>query len=94
MERFEKVGNHVSCCRKVSTKWIRNDKKNGNKYFAWGFSEAAEFARRYDEKIRAYYNRKRQKTNFMVAHNVLAHKLARAAYHIMKDQVSFMGESL
>jgi transposase len=101
VDRFAKVGNYVSYCRKVSTKWVSNDKtkgkgnkKNGNKYLAWAFSEAAEFARRYDEKARAYYNRKMQKTNFMVAHNALAHKLARAAYHIMKDQVPFMPDKL
>jgi transposase len=101
VERFEKVGNYVSYCRKVSTRWSSNDKtkgkgnkKNGNKYLAWAFSEAAEFSRRYDEKAKAYYNRKMQKTNFMVAHNALAHKLARAAYHIMKDQVPFMPDKL
>jgi transposase len=101
VERFEKVGNYVSYCRKVSTRWTSNDKtkgkgnkKNGNKYLAWAFSEAAEFSRRYDEKAKAYYNRKMQKTNFMVAHNALAHKLARAAYHIMKDQVPFMPDKL
>ena len=99
--RFAKVGNYVSYCRKVATRWTSNDKtkgkgnkKNGNKYLAWAFSEAAEFSRRYDEKARAYYNRKMQKTNFMVAHNALAHKLARAAYHIMKDQVPFMPDKL
>ena len=82
VERFEKVGNYVSYCRKVSTRWTSNDKtkgkgnkKNGNKYLAWAFSEAAEFSRRYDEKAKAFYNRKMQKTNFMVAHNALAHKL-------------------
>ncbi|HPT70518.1 MAG TPA: IS110 family transposase [Syntrophomonas sp.] len=101
VERFAKTGNYVSYCRKVSTRWISNDKtkgkgnkKNGNKYLAWAFSEAAEFARRYDEKAKAYYNRKMQKTNFMVAHNALAHKLARAAYHIMRDQVPFMPDKL
>ena len=101
VERFEKVDNYVSYWRKVSTRWTSNDKtkgkgnkKNGNKYLAWAFSEAAEFSRRYDEKAKAYYNRKMQKTNFMVAHNALAHKLARAAYHIMKDQVPFMPDKL
>jgi len=101
VERFEKVGNYVSYCRKVSTRWTSNDKtkgkgnkKNGNKYLAWAFSEAAEFARRYDKTARTYYNRKMQKTNFMVAHNALAHKLARAAYHIMKDQAPFMPDKL
>ncbi len=101
VERFAKTGNYVSYCRKVSTRWTSNDKtkgkgnkKNGNKYLAWAFSEAAEFARRYDEKAKAYYNRKMQKTNFMIAHNALAHKLARAAYHIMRDQVPFMPDKL
>jgi len=99
--RFAKVGNYVSYCRKVSSKWTSNDKKkgkgnkkNGNKYLAWAFSEAAQFAIRHNEKARAYYNRKKQKTNFMVAHNALAHKLARAAYHIMKDRVPFMPEMM
>jgi transposase len=35
-----------------------------------------------------------QKTNFMCAHNALAHKLARAAYYVMRDQVPFMTEKL
>jgi transposase len=101
MDRFEKVGNYVSYCRKVSTRWTSNDKKkgkgnkkNGNKYLAWAFSEAAEFARRYDPQARAFYNRKLHKTNFMVAHNALAHKLARAAYHVIKEQTPFMPEKL
>lgn len=99
--RFAKVGNYVSYCRKVSTSWTSNDKKkgkgnkkNGNKYLAWAFSEAAEFARRRDEKAKSFYNRKMQKKNFMVAHNALAHKLARAAYYIMKDQAPYMPEKL
>jgi transposase len=99
VDRFDKVGNYASYCRAVSSKWTSNDKakgkgnkKNGNKYLSWAFSEAAELARRYDEKARAYYNRKLQKSNRMIAHSALAHKLARAAYYIMKDHVSFMPE--
>ena len=101
IDRFAKVGNYVSYCRKVPSQWISNEKakgkgnkKNGNKYLAWAFSEAAELARRYHAEARAYYNRKMQKSNFMVAHSALAHKLARAAYYIMKDQVPFMPEKL
>lgn len=97
--RFAKAGNYASYCRKVSSKWISNEKKkgkgnkkSGNKYLAWAFSEAAEIARRYDENARTYYNRKAQQTNRMVAHNALAHKLARAAYYIIRDGVSFMPE--
>jgi transposase len=96
VERFNKVGNYVSYCRKVPSKWTSNDKtkgkgnkKNGNKYLAWAFSEAAELARRYDNPARAYYNKKSAKTNFMTAHTALAHKLARAAYFVMRDQIPF-----
>ena len=99
VDRFQHVGNYSSYCRLVSSRWTSNDKtkgkgnkKNGNKYLSWAFSEAAEFARRYDDKARAYYNRKLRKTNFMVAHAALAHKLARAAYHIMRDEVDFVPE--
>jgi transposase len=101
ISRFRKVGNYVSYCRKVSSTWISNgkakgkgNKKNGNKYLAWAFSEASELARRFDGQARAYFNRKAGKSNRMVAHNALAHKLARAAYYIMKDQVPFMPEKL
>jgi transposase len=86
IERFKKAGNYVSYCRKVSSKWISNNKKkgkgnvkSGNKYLAWAFSEAAEIARRSYPEARAYYSRKLQKTNRMVAHNALSHKLAKAA---------------
>lgn len=101
ISRFPKVGNYVSYCRKVNSKWTSNDKakgkgnkKNGNKYLAWAFSEAAEMARRYDTQCRSWYNRKLQRTNFMIAHQALAHKLARAAYCIMKNEVAFAPEKL
>lgn len=99
--RFAKVGNYVSYCRKVSSKWLSNDKvkgkgnkKSGNKYLAWAFSEAANCATRHYMQARTYYNRKMQKTNMMVAHNALAHKLARAAYYVMRDDVAFKPEKI
>ncbi|MEJ2684899.1 MAG: transposase [Candidatus Sulfobium sp.] len=97
ISRFRKVGNYVSYCRKVGSSWTSNgktkgkgNKKNGNKYLAWAYSETAELARRYDAQARAYFQRKAQRTNRMVAHQALAHKLARAAYYIMRDNVPFM----
>jgi transposase len=101
VERFSKVGNFASYCRKVPSKWTSNDlkkgkgnSKNGNKYLAWAFSEAAEFARRYDDTAKAFFNRKASKTNRMIAHSALAHKLARAAYFIMRDNVPFEHQKL
>lgn len=94
--RFASAGNYASYCRKVSSAWLSDgkrkgggNKKNGNKYLAWAFSEASELARRYSPTVRRYYDRKRQKINKMVAHSAVAHKLARAAYYIMRDGVEF-----
>lgn len=96
VERFPKVGDYSSYCRKVPSVWTSNNKKkgkgnqkNGNRYLAWAFSEAAELSRRYDQKARAFFNRKAVKTNRMVAHKALAHKLCRAAYYIMRDGVEY-----
>ncbi len=101
ISRFQKVGNYVSYCRKVSSTWTSNGKakgkgneKNGNRYLAWAYSEASELSRRFDEQARAYFQRKVQRSNRMVAHQALAHKLARAAYYIMRDDVPFMAEKL
>ena len=96
IERFPEIGDYVSYCRKVPTDRLSNgkskgkgNKKNGNKYLAWAFSEAAEFARRYDPQAKAFYNRKRSKQHRMVAHSALAAKLARAAYVLMKRNEPF-----
>ena len=101
ISRFQKVGNYVSYCRKVGSTWVSNGKakgkgneKNGNRYLAWAYSEASELARRFDDQARAYFQRKSQRSNRMVAHQALAHKLARAAYYIMRDNVAFMPEKL
>jgi len=99
--RFGGAGNYASYCRKVNTKWLSNgkskgkgNKKNGNKYLAWAFSEAAELARRYDSKAKAYFDSKMRQTNRMVAHVALSHKLARAAYFIMRDGVEFQPQRI
>lgn len=101
VSRFPTVGDYVSYCRKVSSEWVSNEKrkgkgneKNGNRYLAWAYSEAAELAKRFDGKAKTYYQRKMSKTNRMVAHQALSHKLARAAYYIMRDQVPFEPEKL
>ena len=99
--RFPTVGDYASYCRKVPSRWTTNGKwkgsgnrKNGNKYLAWAYSEASEFARRRHPEARAYYQRKMQKTNVAVAHSALAHKLARAAYYVMRDHVPFEPKKL
>jgi transposase len=99
IERFKKVGNYVSYCRKVPAGRFSNEKKkgsgnrkNGNKYLSWAYAEAAEIARRLDAEARAYHDRKRRRTNKPIAYGALAHKLSRAAFYIMRDGVPFMHE--
>jgi transposase len=101
ISRFATVGDYVSYCRKVPSRWTSNgkakgsgNKKNGNKYLAWAYSEASEFARQLYPEPRAYYQRKMQKTNAAVAHSALANKLSRAGYYVMRDQVPFRPEKL
>ena len=96
MSRFPKVGNFSSYCRCVKSERFSNGKKkgegnrkNGNKYLAWAFIEAANFAVRYNDKIKAFYQKKKAKTNGIIAIKAVANKLARASYHILKDQVAF-----
>jgi transposase len=96
IERFAKVGNFSSYARCVDSKRLSNDKKKGegnrkcgNKYLAWAFVEAAHFAVRYNARIKRFYERKAAKTNKVVAIKAVAHKLARAAYHVMRERVPF-----
>ncbi len=94
--RFPHVGDYASYCRCVGSNKLTNGKKkgkgntkNGNRYLAWAFVEAANFAVRYCPQIKRYYQRKQAKTNAIVATKTVAHKLARACYYILRDQVPF-----
>jgi transposase len=96
INRFERPGNYASYCRCVNSKKLSNGKKkgvnnkrNGNKYLAWAFVEAANFAIRFNPKVNRYYQRKKAKTKGVVAIKAVAHKLARAVYHVLKDEVPF-----
>ncbi|MGR9117505.1 MAG: IS110 family transposase [Gammaproteobacteria bacterium] len=94
--RFEQVGHYASYCRCVKSEKTSNGKKkgegnakSGNKYLSWAFSEAAHFAVRYEPLAKRFYERKRRKNNGIVAIRSVAHKLARAAYYMLRDQTRF-----
>ena len=94
--RFADVGNFASYARCVDSTHTSNGKKkgagntrNGNKYLAWAFVEAANFAVRYCPEAKKFYERKRAKTKNVIAIKALAHKLARACYHILKEGQPF-----
>jgi len=44
---------------------------------------------RYNPQIKHYYQRKCARTNHLVAIKTVAHKLARACYYVLRDQVPF-----
>ena len=96
IHRFAKVGDYSSYCRCVKSQRLSNGKKkgannkrNGNKFLAWAYVEAANFAVRFNAKAHSFYQSKKAKTNGIVAIKALSNKIARASYYIMRDQVPF-----
>ena len=90
--RFARVGDYASYCRMVDSQRLSNGKRKGqgntrcgNRYWCWAWIEAANFACRYDPAIRRWYERKAAKKPRVLALKAVAHKLARAGYHLMKD---------
>lgn len=101
IKRFPKVGNYSSYSRCVKSeklsngkKKAENNRKNGNRYLSWSYVEAANFARRFCPKAQRFYQRKKAKTNGIVATKALSNKLARASYYVMRDQVPYDASKL
>ena len=96
IKRFKAQGNLASYCRTVDSKRMSNGKKKGdnngkcgNKYLAWAFVEAANFAKRYDDRCRKWFDRKAAKTSKVIATKALACKLAKAAWHVMAHNTDY-----
>jgi transposase len=90
IQRFKTDGDFASYCRTVDARRLSNGKckadnnqKCGNRYLSWVFVEAANFARRYCEQCRRWYDRKAAKTSKVLATKALGCKLAKAAWHVM-----------
>jgi len=95
-ERFASAGNYASYCRCVTSQRVSNgrnkgqgNRRNGNAHLAWAFVEAAHMAIRFDGGAKRFYQRKKAKTKMVVARKAVAHKLARACWHVMRDRVPF-----
>ena len=96
IKRFPEVGNYSSYCRCVKSDRLSNKKKkgegnrkNGNKYLAWAYVEAANFAIRSYPEFQGFYDRKKSRTNGVVAIKAVSNKLARASYYVMRDHVPY-----
>ena len=96
IHRFAGPGNYASYCRCVDSTRYSNGKKKGsgnakagNKYLSWAFSEAAHFAIRFEPLAQRFYDRKKAKTNGIIALRAVSRKLARATWMMLKHQTPY-----
>lgn len=96
LNRFPSAGDFASYSRTVDAQRWSNDKKKGdnnqkcgNKYLAWAFVEAANFAKRYDPGCRQWFDRKAAKRGKVIATKALACKLAKAAWHVVHENTGY-----
>jgi transposase len=96
ISRFESAGNYASYCRCVKSLRESNGKKKGtgnrkagNKYLSWAFSEVAHYLIRFEPKVKRFYDKKKQKRNGIVAMRAVAHKASRAVFHMLTNNQEF-----
>jgi transposase len=96
IRRFPRVQDFVSYCRLVKCakesagkRYATSGKKIGNAYLKWAFSEAAVLFLRNNpagQKLLARLEKKHDKGKALT---ILAHKLARAVYYMLKRETVF-----
>ncbi len=96
IKRFPEVGDYSSYCRCVPAVKKSNEKnkgkgnkKNGNKYLAWAYVEAAHYMQCFSPKAKSWFQRKAAKRGKIVATKALSNKIARASYYIMKNRIVY-----
>ena len=94
--RFPRVQDFVSYCRLVKCakesagkRYGTSGTKIGNAYLKWAFSEAAVLFLRNNPAGQKYLARLEQKHGQGKALTILAHKLARAVYYMLKRGTAF-----
>jgi transposase len=100
IDRFERVQNFASYARLVKCEKSSSGKrlgtsgaKIGNAHLKWAFSEAAVLFLRANEPAQLYMDKLRKKHGKAKALSVLAHKLGRAVYFMMKNKRPFSIEA-
>jgi transposase len=96
IHRFPRVQDVVSYCRVVKCakasagkRLGTSGRKIGNAHLQWAFAEAAVLFLRDHPAAQQYLARLEKKHDTGQALTVLAHKLARAVYHMRQRQVAF-----
>ena len=104
IERFPRVQDFVSYCRLVKCQRESAGKKYGtggarigNPYLRWAFGEAAALFLRGNPDAQHWLEKKTRKHNKAKAMTILAHKLGRAVYYMLKrgtlfDQNRFLSQ--
>jgi transposase len=98
--RFERVQNFASYARLVKCEKSSSGKrlgtggsKIGNVHLKWAFSEAVVLFLRENPQAQRHIERLRKKHGKAKALSILAHKLGRAVYFMMKNQKPFSIEA-
>jgi transposase len=101
IERFPSVQDFVSYCRLVKCikesngkKYGPSGKKIGNAHLKWAFSEAAVLFLKGNEPAKKYLQRLTRKHGKAKALSILAHKLGRAVYFMLKNKEAFNQKKL
>jgi transposase len=96
IRRFEEVGDFVSYCRLVKCAkesagkhYGFSGKKIGNAHLQWAFSEAAVLFLRKNPQGQKSFAKLERKHGKGKALTVLAHKIARAVYYMLRRQTAF-----
>jgi transposase len=94
--RFAEVGNFLSYARLVrcahesgGKKLGSGGKKIGNPHLRWAFAEAACLFLRQSETAKKWLQRQEKKRGKGKALGILAAKLGRAVYHVLRKKVAF-----
>lgn len=96
IHRFPRVQDFVSyCClvkcakESAGKRYGTSGKKIGNAYLKWAFSEAAVLFLRTNPEVQQYLAKLEQKHGKGKALTIVAHKLARAVYYMLKRATVF-----
>ena len=96
ISRFPRVQDFASYCRLVKCakesngkKYGTAGKKIGNAHLRWAFSEAAQLFLKGNERGQHYLQKITSKHGKGKALSILAHKLGRAVYFMLKNKQGF-----
>jgi hypothetical protein len=96
VDRFERVGQFLSyarlvrCAHESAGKNLgAGGKKIGNAHLRWAFAEAACLFLRGSERARQWKQRQEKKHGSAKVLGILAARLARAVYHLLRKQEAF-----